>query len=227
MQAPRLFASTRSVDPLELGAAAARLAAAGVDGLHVDLSDGHFVPELGASDSVVGALVARTAVSVEVHLMVTAPERYLGVLGEAGVRRVLVHLETTPYPWRTCRLARSLGLEVGLAANFATPVVAIEAAAPSADFVNLLTTDPDLAGERLLPGAAERVAAVRAVLPPGMRIEVDGDIGPYSIGRLAAAGAADFVVGRALAEADDWQERVERLRAAAVAGVSDPSDVTN
>lgn len=208
----RLFASVRSVDPAELGSSCERLLAAGVDGLHVDLADGRFVPELGYGPDVAAALAARTGALVDVHVAAVDPEAYLGALAAGGVRRVSVHLEATPYPWRTCGLARSLGLAVGLAANPATAVAAIATAAPAADFVNLLTTEPDLSGERLLPRMVERVAAVRAVLPPEVGIEVDGGIDVDSAGAFAAAGAEALVVGRAISAATDWNAAVARLR---------------
>jgi ribulose-phosphate 3-epimerase len=215
VSAVRIYGSIRSVDPTELGPASERLLAAGVDGLHVDLSDGVFVPELGFGPAVARALVERTGAAVEVHLMVVDPERYVRELAEAGVARISFHLEAAPYPWRVCSLARSLGLEVGLAANPATTVEAITTAAPAADFVNLLTSELDYAGERLLPGMVERAFAVRAGLPAQVRLEADGGVDADAARALAGAGVEDIVAGRAITGAPDWSAAVEAFRDAA------------
>ena len=215
MPAVRIYGSIRSVDPTELGVASERLLEAGVDGLHIDLADGVFVPELTFGPAVARALVERTGASVEVHLMVVEPERYLRELAQAGVARVSFHLEAAPYPWRICSLARSLGLEVGLAANPATAVDAITTAGQAADFVNLLTTEPDYAGERLLPRMLERVRAVRAGLPDDVRIEADGGVDVDSARALASSGAHDLVVGRAITRAPEWRAALENVRVAA------------
>lgn len=213
----RIYGSIRSVDPVELGASAERLIEAGVDGIHVDVADGVFVPELTFGPAVARALVARTGAVVEVHLMVVEPERYLRELAEAGVARVSFHVEATRYPWRVCSLARSLGLVAGIAANPATPVAALADVAGAADFVNLLTTEPDFAGEQLLPGSEQRVASMTAELPPGRRLEVDGGVDVTTAAALVTAGAEDVVVGRAVTGSESWEQAVQSLRAAATA----------
>lgn len=212
MPATRIFASIRSVDPTELGTASERLLTAGVDGLHVDLADGVFVPELTFGVAVARALLERTQALLDVHLMVVRPEEYLPILAQAGIRRVSFHLESAPYPWRVCSLARSLGIEVGLALNPATPLTVLETIGAAVDFVNLLTTEPDFAGEQLLPGSIERAAAARRLLPEHVLLEVDGGIDAETGRSLADGGVNDFVIGRAIAGANDWNRAVEQLR---------------
>jgi ribulose-phosphate 3-epimerase len=188
-----------------------------VDGLHVDIADGVFVPELTFGVAVAQALLERTRAHLEVHLMVVRPEEYLPLLARAGIRRVSFHLESAPYPWRVCSLARSLGMEVGLALNPATPLTVLETIGATADFVNLLTTEPDFAGERLLPGSVERATAARRLLPEHVLLEVDGGIDAETVGACAAAGATVFVAGTAVFGAPDPAAALREIAAAAEA----------
>lgn len=210
----RLFASITSVEPSEIGLAARRLLDAGVDGLHVDICDGVFVPVVTFGPSLVRSLRLLTAETLDVHLMVTRPEDFIAPLADAGATRVSFHIESAPYPWRVTSIARNHGLEVGVALNPITPLLMVDALLESIDFLNLLTTEPDLAGERLLPGMAERIARARAAVPPHVRIEADGGITPDNIATFAEAGADDLVVGRAISERQSWPAAVAKLRAA-------------
>jgi ribulose-phosphate 3-epimerase len=210
----RLLVSTAAADPLHVGAAVALLRDS-VDALHVDLADGRFVPSLSGSVELVAALAAGQPLAVEVHLMVQEPERWLPGLAAARAARAIVHLEASPYPWRTVALARRLGLAVGMALNPATPIGALETIAPLTDLVSLLTTEPDEAGELLLPGMAERVAAARRMLPGRVVLEVDGGVAEATARSLVAAGAGSLVAGRAILRASDPVAAAARLRAAA------------
>lgn len=210
MTGPRILASVVSVDQGEIGAAACRLLDAGVDGLHLDISDGEFVPDLTFGLRTVDALRARTEAFLDVHLMVARPEDYLDGLAHAGATRVSFHVEAAPYPWRVVSLARSLGLECGVALNPVTPLATVEDLSHSVDFVNLLTTEPDHAGQRLLSGMAARAARLRELLPKHVRLQVDGGIDRSTVSQFADAD--DLVVGRGICGEVDWAEAVADLR---------------
>ena len=154
----QLFASVTSADLLRLGDEVDRLLAAGVDAIHLDVADGVFVPDLTFGLRTVRAVAEATDAPLDLHLMVERPEDVLREL--AGIRplRVAVHLEACPYPWRTLSLARSLGLTPGLALNPGTPIGALEDLGAAVSFVNLLSTEVDFAGERLLPGTERRIS---------------------------------------------------------------------
>ena len=216
----RILASLTAADPLAVGEAARRLQQAGVDGLHVDIGDGRFVPWLGGSLELVAALVGSQGLAVAVHLMVEDPERWLRPLAEAGAGRVAVHLEAERYPWRLRTEALRHGLFFGLALNPATPVGALEPLPGCADFVSLLTTEPDADGERFLPGMLEKIAAARQLLGPRVEIEVDGGLDAEWLQRCAAAGADVAVVGRELTRAENATVALRRLTAAGLGGVA-------
>jgi ribulose-phosphate 3-epimerase len=211
----QLLASLSAAPAGALADAAARLLTAGVDGLHLDLADGHFVPYLAFPPALVADLRGRFPEAIlDVHLMVEEPEAYWEELARAGASRVTFHAEATRYPWRTVTLAHRAGLaEVGVALNPMTPFEALESVRGRIAVVDLLTTEPDLAGEQLLPGSVARVRRLRELLP-GERIQVDGGVTEESAAALAEAGADELVVGRAITGADDWHAAVERLRAA-------------
>lgn len=213
----RILASLTATDPAAYGEAADRLIASGVDGLHIDIADGSFVPYLTVGPGLVAALRRRLSdVLLDVHLMTGRPEAFFEELAAAGADRVAFHAEATRYPWRLVTLARRAGIgEIGLALNPASPLALLDSCSHDLSFVNQLTTEPDVDGERLLPNGPARIADLRAYLGGRAPILVDGGVSVGNIRDLVRAGASDVVVGRAITGAADQVDAVERLRAAA------------
>ncbi len=209
----RLFASLTSLGSLALGADARRLVAAGVDGLHVDIADGHFAPFLCFPPAVAWSLRDELGVHVEAHLMVADPETYLRPLAERGVRRIAFHVESTRYPWRVASLARSLLVEIGAAFNPVTSLEVLERLGDAVDYVNVLGADHDFAGDRLLAATPDRVRTARGLVAAGVRVQVDGAVDATNAPSLVRAGGDDLVVGRAVCDAADWSAAVAELRA--------------
>lgn len=209
----RLFASITSLGMLALGEDSRRLVAAGVDGLHVDIADGHFAPFLSFPPELAWSLQEKLGVYVEAHLMVTDPEVYLRPLAEHGVRSIAFHVESTRHPWRVASLGRSLGVEVGVAFNAVTSLEVLDRLGDAVDYVNLLGADHDFAGDHLLSGIGDRVRSARGLVAPGVRIRVDGAVDAGNAASIVRAGADDLVVGRAVCDSTDWAVAVAELRA--------------
>ena len=211
----RVWASITAIDIGELVEIAERLEDAGVDGIHVDIADGVFVPDLTFGSRVVYALTSRLTLPVEAHLMVSRPDEQVRAVADAGTSRACFHLEATRYPTRVAILARSLGVQAGLALNPASALDHLGYLGNAIDYLNILTSEPDDAGERFLPGMNERVQAARSTFGPELHIEVDGGLSPVTVGPILEAGACDIVVGRSLLSAPDLRQELQRLRAAA------------
>ena len=208
----RIFASLTPVDPIAIGESVVRLLDAGVDGIHLDIADGHFVPFVTFAPQVVESLSRTTSCLLDVHLLVDDPEHYIPALLDRGADRIAFHLEATRYPWRVVSALRVSKVEVGVAVNAITPLAALEMLAHEVDFVLVLATDHTMNGDHGLPGAAERVRQLRAMLPKRVRLEVDGGVTMSNIADFAAAGADDVVIGRALIETPAWGAAVGRFR---------------
>jgi ribulose-phosphate 3-epimerase len=209
----RLWASVTTVDLGELVEVAQRLEEAGADGIHVDVCDGVFAPDLTFGHRVVSALTSRTSLPVEAHLMVVTPEEQLRAVADAGAARACFHVEATRYPWRVAALGSALGLSVGLAVNPVTAVDPLGYLAKLCDYVNVLTTEPDEQGEHILPAVADRVAKVAALGGGAWAVQVDGGVTLANLPPLLAAGATEVVVGRALLSDPDPAAVVTALRA--------------
>jgi ribulose-phosphate 3-epimerase len=213
---PRLYASLTAADPATLGDTAARLVAAGVDGLHLDIADGNFVPYITFGPALVASLRRRLPAAVlDVHLMVNHPESYLDQLAAAGATRVTFHAEATAYPWRTVTVAHAAGISrVGIALNPASPLELIDSARHGVSLVNVLSTEPDCAGEALLPSTEDRLCALRRRIGADMPVLVDGGVTAEALPGLIEAGATEFVVGRAITEDSRPAAAIQMLREA-------------
>jgi ribulose-phosphate 3-epimerase len=209
----KIWASITSIDLGEFVDVAMRLQESGLDGIHVDICDGVFVPDFTFGHRVVRALTSRTTLPVEAHLMVAQPESFLTALADAGAARIAFHIEATRYPWRVAGLAADLGMQVGLAINPATLVPQLSYLSGAISFVNVLTTEPDTRGELLLSRMEQRVRHV-VDAAGSAPVQVDGGMSLDVLGSFASAGASEFVIGRSLVGADDLSTRMREFRQA-------------
>ena len=195
--APSIFAADFGILREQLAA----LEQGGADLIHVDVMDGHFVPNLTMGPVVVEAIRRATGLPLDVHLMVTEPDRFLHAFVDAGASRIAVHVETVPHLHRTIQAIKALGVAAGVALNPATPVGALEDIAPDLDHVLVMTVNPGFSGQTFIPRSESKIRGVRDLLVrTGSRagIGVDGGIDTTNAGRAAAAGATMLVVGSAL-----------------------------
>jgi ribulose-phosphate 3-epimerase len=215
--APSIIAA----DPLAMGAAVRTIEAGGADALHVDVMDGHFVPNITLGPAVVQALSKATALPLDVHLMVDAPERYLETFAKAGAAGLTVHVEATRHLHRTLQAIRALKKTVGVALNPATPVSALEEIVGDVDVVLVMSVNPGFSWQTFIPRSDAKIAAVRALIAASgsrARLQVDGGVDAGNIARLVAAGADTFVSGASVFGTPDPAAAVRALRAAAEAG---------
>jgi ribulose-phosphate 3-epimerase len=188
---------------------------AAADLLHVDVMDGHFVPNLTLGPGVVEAIKRRTRLPLDVHLMIEAPERHLAAFARAGADILTVHVETCPHLHRTLQQIRETGAKAGVSLNPATPLAALDHILGDVDLVLIMSVNPGFGGQQFIPGAlgkiAEAAKRLRA-LPNPPELEVDGGIKPENCRQAAAAGATILVAGSAVFGAPDPGAAVRALR---------------
>jgi ribulose-phosphate 3-epimerase len=215
--------SILSADFAALGAAVAAIERGGADLIHVDVMDGHFVPNITIGPPVVRSLKRVAPVPLDVHLMITDPDRYLNAFVEAGAARISVHVEVLPHLHRTVHAIKALGARAGVVLNPATPVTALEEIAADVDFVLVMSVNPGFGGQSFIPGSERKVTAVRALLDRAGNaspIEIDGGIDIRNIGRVVAAGARIIVAGAAVFQSGDPERATRELKTAALAAFS-------
>lgn len=222
MARPILIApSILAADFAALGNAIGMAEAGGADLIHVDVMDGHFVPNLTVGVPVVASLKKVAKVPLDVHLMIEDPDRYVEAFVAAGAARLSVHVEVLPHMHRTIQFIKSLGAQAGVAINPSTPVSALEEMAGDLDHVLVMSVNPGFGGQTFIPRSESKIRAIRALLDAAGNaapIEVDGGVDSGNVARLVAAGASMFVAGAAIFSAPDPAQATRELRAAAMAG---------
>ena len=214
--------SLLSADFAALGEAIAVAERGGADLIHVDVMDGHFVPNITIGAPVVKALKRVARLPLDVHLMIENPDRYVEAFVAAGAASVTVHAEAAVHLHRTIHFIKSLGAKAGVALNPATPVSALEQVAGDVDYVLVMTVNPGFGGQTFIPRSESKVRAVRDLLDrEGSRapIEVDGGIDVHTAPGIVAAGADILVAGNAVFGTPDPERAIRELRAAASAMV--------
>ncbi len=195
--APSILAS----DFLQLREQIAAGEAAGADWIHIDVMDGHFVPNLTMGPFIVEACRRATNLPLDVHLMIEQPERLLADFARAGADHLTVHVETCPHLHRTLQEIKSLGCKAGVTLNPATPTVMLEPVLPLVDLVLVMSVNPGFSGQAFIPETIAKVAAIRQsldALGSPAWLEVDGGMVADTLPRMQAAGANVFVAGNAV-----------------------------
>lgn len=209
MPALTLHASILNADFGRLAEQVQRLEAAEVDAIHVDVMDGHFVPNLSLGFVVIEAIRRATSLPLDLHLMIDQPERYLADFAAAGANGLTVHAEAVRHLHRALTEMRRLGLRSGVALVPSTPLSAVEEIVTDLDLLLVMTIDPGFGGQQLLPTMVDKVGRARALLD-GRRsaasLQVDGGVKLEHLEGLARAGASCFVVGTGLFQASNGLE---------------------
>ena len=197
----KLAPSILAADFARLGEQVKEAEKAGADRIHVDVMDGHFVPNISIGPLVVRALRPVTKLPLETHLMISDPDKYLDDFAKAGSDAFIVHVEGNPHLNRTVQKIKALGKRAGVVFNPATPVGALEEIIHDVELVLVMTVNPGFGGQQFIESMLAKIRKVRELIDrvkPGCDLEVDGGIEPHTIGAAAAAGARVFVAGSAI-----------------------------
>jgi len=206
--------SILSADFANLAGDIAAAEAGGARVLHVDVMDGHFVPNITIGLPVVKSLRKATKLTIDTHLMIEEPNRYAVKFVEAGADMVSVHVEADVHLQRTLVAIREAGGKAGIAINPGTPLTALEEALPYADFVLLMSVNPGFGGQSFIPTSLDKLRRLKQMISArglATRIEIDGGIGPDNIGEVVASGAEIIVAGSAVFGTGNATEAVKDL----------------
>ena len=211
----RIAPSILSADFASLGADIQQVDRAGADWIHVDVMDGHFVPNLTIGPEVIRAIRKTTALPFDVHLMIERPELSIAQYAEAGADRIGVHVETCPHLHRTLQQIHGLGKKACVVLNPSTPALAVEPVLGDVDQVLVMSVNPGFGGQKFIPGVLAKVRELRRwIVERGLavEIEIDGGVNAETVGAAAQAGVNVFVAGNAVFREPDWAAAIAGLR---------------
>jgi len=207
--------SILSADFANLSSEIAQVEEAGVKMVHLDVMDGHFVPNITIGPPVVARLRRCTGVVFDTHLMISDPAKYAGAFVKAGSDHITFHIETVDEPQGMVEYLHRLGVTAGVCLNPETPVEAIADIAPLCDMVLVMTVHPGFGGQTFIDSAAKKCRRIREIVGPDVRVEIDGGINPETVKSAVSYGADTIVAGHAIFSADNRAEAIDALRAAA------------
>jgi ribulose-phosphate 3-epimerase len=214
----KLAPSILSADFACLGEQIAEVARAGADYIHVDVMDGHFVPNITIGAPVVASIRPVTSLPLDVHLMIEHPERYISDFVKAGADVITVHVEASPQLHSTIRLIKELGVKAGVSLNPPTPLSAVEEFIPHVDFILIMSVNPGFGGQSFIPITLAKIATMRRILDDrglSAELEVDGGINADNAPDIVKAGATVLVAGNSIFKSREGISRaLQKLREA-------------
>ncbi len=207
--------SILSADFSRLGEEIREVEEAGADWIHIDVMDGHFVPNITIGPLIVEAAKRVTSLPLDVHLMIENPDRYIGEFAKAGADLIAVQVESCVHLNRTVQLIRECGVRPGVVLNPSTPLTSIDWVLEMVDFVELMSVNPGFGGQKFIPGVLDKVRELKGKITEmelATLIEIDGGINETTIKTASEAGADVFVAGSAIFGSRDYQKTISRFK---------------